>query len=110
MSRRSLSVGVADAPPVRGFASALQATIANGDPAVIAEVKKASPSKGVIRADFQPAAIAEDYADLSGHEVYACGAPIVVRSAHDLYTTAHGLPETAFHSDAFLSAKDKVPA
>ena len=62
------------------------------------------------RTGFVHLAIAEDYADLSGHEVYACGAPIVVRSAHDLYTTAHGLPETAFHSDAFLSAKDKVPA
>jgi len=51
----------ADAAPVRGFASALQAAIAQGDPAVIAEVKKASPSKGVIRADFHPADIAVSY-------------------------------------------------
>ncbi|MBB6365440.1 indole-3-glycerol phosphate synthase TrpC [Xanthomonas sp. PPL568] len=48
-------------PPTRGFARALQAAIANGDPAVIAEVKKASPSKGVIRPDFHPADIAVSY-------------------------------------------------
>ncbi|CTP92188.1 indole-3-glycerol-phosphate synthase [Xanthomonas translucens pv. arrhenatheri] len=49
------------APPVRGFARALKAAVANGDPAVIAEVKKASPSKGVIRPDFHPADIAVSY-------------------------------------------------
>ena len=50
-----------DAGPVRGFAAALQSAIALGDPAVIAEVKKASPSKGVIRPDFRPAEIAVGY-------------------------------------------------
>ena len=50
-----------DAGPVRGFAAALQAAIAQGDPAVIAEVKKASPSRGVIRADFRPDEIAMSY-------------------------------------------------
>lgn len=46
---------------VRGFASALQAQVANSRAAVIAEVKKASPSKGVIREDFRPAEIASSY-------------------------------------------------
>lgn len=48
--------------PVRDFAGALRAKIAAGRPAVIAEVKKASPSKGVLRADFDPAAIGASYA------------------------------------------------
>lgn len=47
---------------VRGFAAAIEDTIARGKPAVIAEIKKASPSKGVLREDFQPAQIAASYA------------------------------------------------
>ena len=46
----------------RGFMKALQARVAIGGTAVIAEVKKASPSMGVIRASFDPVAIAENYA------------------------------------------------
>ncbi|CTP93284.1 Indole-3-glycerol phosphate synthase [Xanthomonas translucens pv. poae] len=68
VATRSARVPLADvverakvAPPVRGFARALKAAVANGDPAVIAEVKKASPSKGVIRPDFHPADIAVSY-------------------------------------------------
>ncbi len=49
----------ADAP--RGFARAISGRIAEGGAAVIAEVKKASPSKGLLRADFDPAAIARSY-------------------------------------------------
>lgn len=56
-----LANGVADAPPARGFADALAARSDSGLPAVIAEIKKASPSKGVLRADFRPAEIAASY-------------------------------------------------
>lgn len=52
----------ADAPPVRGFAASLRKRIGTGHAAVIAEIKKASPSKGLIRADFDSAAIARSYA------------------------------------------------
>ena len=49
--------------PTRGFAAAVQNKIAAGKSAVIAEIKKASPSKGVLRENFQPAEIATDYAE-----------------------------------------------
>ncbi len=55
------SAAAAAAPP-RGFEAALRSKVAEGRAAVIAEIKKASPSKGVIRADFKPAEIAADYA------------------------------------------------
>ena len=48
-------------PEARDFVGAIRKKLAAGQPAVIAEIKKASPSKGVIRADFQPAEIAVSY-------------------------------------------------
>lgn len=52
---------LAEAPAARGFLEAIRSRLAAGHPAVIAEVKKASPSKGLLRADFDPAAIARSY-------------------------------------------------
>lgn len=64
--RKSLEAVRADAESrvlTRDFVGALRAKIADGQSAVIAEIKKASPSKGVLRADFEPADIAQSYAE-----------------------------------------------
>ena len=60
-SLSAISQRAASASLPRGFLSALQAKIATGHSAVIAEIKKASPSKGVLRADFDPVEIAQSY-------------------------------------------------
>jgi indole-3-glycerol phosphate synthase len=64
--RKSLAAMRADAESrvlTRDFVGAMRAKIAAGQAAVIAEIKKASPSKGVLRADFEPADIAQSYAE-----------------------------------------------
>ncbi len=61
ISLEQLQASLADASPCRGFTDAIASKIAAGKPGVIAEIKKASPSKGVIRPDFHPAEIAQSY-------------------------------------------------
>ena len=85
------------AEPVRGFVAAMESRLAQQQPAIIAEVKKASPSKGVIREDFDPVMIAREYDEagaacmsvltdrdfFQGHEDYliaaraACQLPVI---------------------------------
>lgn len=63
VSEADLVSRVQDADPTRGFARALMAQAAEKRSAVIAEIKRASPSKGLLRADFQPALHARQYAE-----------------------------------------------
>jgi len=60
------------------------------------------------RTGFVHQAVLEDVADLSGHQVYACGAPIVVESARDDYSALAGLPVEEFFADAFTTEADKA--
>jgi indole-3-glycerol phosphate synthase len=62
VSLEQIIARAAQAEPVRGFFNALESRAANHIPAVIAEIKKASPSKGLLRKNFDPVAIAQSYA------------------------------------------------
>ena len=61
------------------------------------------------RTGFVHNAVLQDLPDLSAHQVYACGAPIVVDSAQAAYINA-GLPEDEFFADSFVTEKDKAQA
>jgi indole-3-glycerol phosphate synthase len=63
VSLAELEAAAAVADPLRGFTAAILEKVRNKQPAVIAEVKKASPSKGVLRENFDPAEIARSYAE-----------------------------------------------
>ena len=59
------------------------------------------------RTGFVHAAVLQDIPDLSGHQVYVCGAPVVIESAQRDYA-AHGLPAEEFFADSFTSEADKL--
>jgi len=62
------------------------------------------------RTGFVHHAVIADIADLSGHQVYACGAPVMVESAVRDFTAHHGLPAEEFYADAFTSEADLANA
>jgi CDP-4-dehydro-6-deoxyglucose reductase len=70
-------------------------------------VSDAQPEDGWSgRTGFVHQAVLDDFADLSGYQVYACGAPIVVESARVAYSAQRGLPAEEFYADAFTSEAD----
>lgn len=62
------------------------------------------------RTGFVHRAVLQDFPDLSKHQVYACGAPIVVDSARADFIKLAGLPEEEFFADSFVTAADKAKA
>ncbi len=60
------------------------------------------------RTGFVHRAVLEDFPDLSGYQVYACGAPVVVDSARKDYSELAGLPEEEFYADSFITEADKA--
>jgi CDP-4-dehydro-6-deoxyglucose reductase len=62
------------------------------------------------RTGFVHQAVMQDFPDLSGHQVYACGAPVMVASAERDFVARCGLPADEFFADSFTSEADKHPA
>ena len=62
------------------------------------------------RGGFVHRAVMEDFPDLSAHQVYACGAPVMVDAARRDFTTLCGIPEEEFLADSFLTEADRAGA
>ena len=62
------------------------------------------------RTGYVHQAVLADFADLSGYQVYACGAPVMVDSAREAFTETRGLPEDEFFADSFVYAADSETA
>jgi CDP-4-dehydro-6-deoxyglucose reductase len=62
------------------------------------------------RSGFVHRAVMQDFPDLSGHQVYACGAPVMVDAARADFSAKCRLPEEEFFADSFLTEADKHPA
>jgi len=62
------------------------------------------------RVGFVHQAVLDDFPDLSGHQVYACGSPVMVNAARTDFVAAGGLPADEFFADEFLSTADRIHA
>jgi CDP-4-dehydro-6-deoxyglucose reductase, E3 len=62
------------------------------------------------RTGFVHQSVLQDLPDLSGHQVYACGVPVMVDSARRDFVALAGLPEDEFFADSFTSEADKISA
>lgn len=62
------------------------------------------------RTGFVHEAVLADFADLSGYQVYACGAPVMVDNAREAFVRTRGLPESEFFADSFVYAADAETA
>ena len=58
------------------------------------------------RRGFVHAAVAADFPDLSGYQVYACGGPLMIDAARNEFTQNHGLPKEEFFADSFTYAAE----
>ncbi|HEY0201220.1 MAG TPA: CDP-6-deoxy-delta-3,4-glucoseen reductase [Burkholderiaceae bacterium] len=76
--------------------------------AYVPVVSDALPEDGWAgRTGYVHQAVLDDLASLGGHQVYACGAPVMVDAARTAYTAQRGLPPEEFYADAFTSEADK---